>query len=305
MTTFAPAPQPLVLAPTLEDALALAAELVERADALAGALDLDGIDLPDLGGGEVDAARLQALPPLYLASELEEARLVPAAETLAALYVSGGIAADVGEAGDLLVDLWRARNERFNREERQAFFRRLFGGSSGGPSLAVDEPANDDFEGLLIDLAAAIHRLDPAGGSGLGDAVALRTSATLVGASLSSRRAGIPEPAARELLAAVREALAIFKQPQIQRAVGALGPWGAVGAVAQRYLREEVEVPLHVERARTGLVLLAWLAETASGGGSPAGLPSPEVRAAAQTWLEATLSLHERENRGSRAAAVV
>jgi hypothetical protein len=302
MATFAPAPQPLVLAPTLEDALAFAAELCVRADAFAGLLGLDEIDLPDLGGGEVDAARLQALPPLYLASELEEARLVPAAETLAALYVSGGIAGDLGEAGELLVGLWRSRNERFNREERQAFFRRLFGSGSGdGPSLAVDEPANGDFEALLIDLAAAIYRLDPEGRSGLGDAVALRTSATLVGASLSDRRVGVPEPAARELLAAVNEALAIFKQPPIQRAVGALGPWSAVAAVARRYLREQVEVPLHVERARTGLVLLAWLAETAGGGGSPAALPGPEVRAAAQSWLEATLSLHERE---SAAAAV-
>ena len=178
-----------------------------------------------------------------------------AAETLAALYVSGGIAGDLGEAGDLLVGLWRSRNDRFNREERQAFFRRLFGGGSGdGPSLAVDEPTNEDFEALLIDLAASIHRLDPEGRSGLGDAVALRTSATLVGASLSDRRVGIPEPAARELLAAVNEALAIFKQPPIQRAVGALGPWSAVAAVTRRYLREQVEVPLHVERARTGLV---------------------------------------------------
>ena len=290
MTTFAPSPQRRLAAPTLEDALALATELVGYA-----ALDLDAIDLPDLGGSEVDAARLQALPPLYLASELEEARLVPAADTLGYLFLTCGLGADVGEAGDLLLALWRSRNQRFSRGERQAFFRRLFG-SAAGPSLTVDEPANEDFEGLLIDLAAAIHRLEPYRGSGLGDAVSLRTAATMVAASLSARRAGIPEPAARELVAAVKDALDIFKRQEVQRAVGALGTWGAVSATARRYLREEVEVPLHVERARTGLVLLAWLAETAAGGSPPATLPSPEVRAAAQTWLEATLSLHEREN---------
>jgi hypothetical protein len=293
MATLA-GPAPLTLrAPSLEDALALAAALVGRSEALAGSLaELETIDLPELGGGEIDVSRLQSLPPLYLASELEQARLVAAAETLAALYVSGGLVADLGEAGELLVVLWRSRNERFSREERQAFFRRLFGTGSG-PSLA-GKPDNIDFEALLIDLAAAIHGLDAVGGGGLREAVSLRTSARLVGASLSGRAWGVPEPAARELLAAVNDALAIFKQPTVQRAVGALGPWGAVAAVARRHLREEVDVPLHVERARTGLVLLAWLAEALVGSDGTATLPSAEIRVAAQTWLEATLALHER-----------
>jgi hypothetical protein len=282
---------------SLDASLALAQRLVDDFESFATALDgFDPIDLPPLLGGELDQARLRSLGPMYLASELEAARLVPAAETLAALFVSGGLP-DVGRAGDLLVALWRSRNDRFNREERAAFFSRLFG-SGSGPVLALPEPTNESFEALLIDLAAAVHRADatfPYPDGAPSDA-GLRTAAALVGASLSSRRSGIPEQAAAELLAAVKEALEIFKQPEVQAAVGALGPWGAVAAVVRRYLREDVDVVPHVERARSGLALLAWLAESAPvlGGAGAFPRPTPEVRAAAQSWLQATLALQER-----------
>jgi hypothetical protein len=291
---------------SFEASLALAQRLVDDFESFAASLgDLDPIDLPPVLGGELDQARLRSLGPMYLAAELEAARLVPAAETLAALFVSGGLPDVAGRAGELLVALWRARNERFNREERAAFFNRLFGTGSG-PVLAVPEPTNVSFESELIDLAASIHRLDSTFPyrEGIPSDAGLRTAATLVGASLSSRRSGIPEQAAADLLAAVKEALEIFKQPEVQTALGALGSWGAVAAVVRRYLREEVDVALHVERARSGLALLAWLAESAPvlGGAGALPLPGPEVRAAAQSWLQATLALQERSTGAASAA---
>jgi len=64
----APAAAPRTLAlepPSLDDALALAQRLVAAAGAYAAAFGgLDPIDLPSVGGGELDQARIRSLGPL-------------------------------------------------------------------------------------------------------------------------------------------------------------------------------------------------------------------------------------------------
>ena len=104
----------------LERALAVALGLAQAGEALALQLDLpslDPIDLPPVVGTDADQARLRTVPPLYLAGELEAAQLLPAAEALAGVFVSGGIQADVGHAADRVIAFWRARHERFSPEE--------------------------------------------------------------------------------------------------------------------------------------------------------------------------------------------
>src|SRR5712691_6383604 len=123
-----------------------------------------GIDLPPESSSPADQQSLRGLASMYLASELEGAGLVPAVEALAG---------DVGPAGAMLVEFWRTRSQRFTAAERQAFFGRLFG-HAAGPTLAGPGGRNDEFEGLMINLTEAIHKLyptsvvDPGGGSDAG-----------------------------------------------------------------------------------------------------------------------------------------
>jgi hypothetical protein len=283
----------------LERALVVAIGLAHAAEDLALQLDLpslDPLDLPPVVGTEADQARLRSIPPLYLASELEAAQLLPAAEAFAGIFASGGIQADVGPAADRVIAFWRGRHDRFAPEERRAFFARLFGGP--GPALAGHGSVNDAFEGLLVDVAQAVAELQPQRGFPPLPAaeLTLRAAASELAANLATRTAGIPEPTARTILVAIAEALALFKEPAVQAALGTRSPWAAVRAAAQRYLQVEPWVEAHVRRGKGGMVVLAWLAEavTTLDTSRPLAQPDALTIAAAADWLEASLALQRR-----------
>lgn len=260
------------------------------------------MDLPPVVGSIEDQARLELVTPLYLVAELDAAQLLIGAEMLSGLVASGGLTADLGPSASPLITFWRTRNDRFTTDERRALFARLFGGpaATGGPTLAVRRggSVNDSFEPLLADVAAAMSDLTTEPGhTARGAALALRTSSLQLAANLVDRSTGIPDLAARELLATVREALNIFEQPQVQAVLRARSVWDAVREAARRYLRRDPPVAVHVTRGKSGLVLLGWLADalpTLSGDDALMGRRSTEAIGAATAWMQATLALHER-----------
>ena len=287
----------------IDRTLALAFRLLDAAEAFAAAFalsELGDLELPPTVGSEADQAQLRAAAPLYLASELEAARLLPAVEMLAGLFASGGLSTDLGPAATLLNAFWRARKDRFSQPERRAFFARLFGANSG-PSLADSAGRNTAFEMRMIDLTEALYKLDehPGFGSGAGpyEATRLRTAASQLAANLIPRSGGMTSFAARDILATTQEALTILKQASVQQAVGARSVWGAVRNLTERYLNEQVDISVHVTRGKSGVIVLAWLAEVLpqlhSYGGSFAPPDHPVIPAAAG-WLQASLSLEEQ-----------
>src|SRR5437870_1020484 len=107
----------------IERALALGFRLLEAAKVYARSLaELGEIDLPPISGSNVVQANLRAIAPLYLASELEEACLLPAVEILARLFASGAIATDTGPATASLMVFWKERREQFSAAERTSLF---------------------------------------------------------------------------------------------------------------------------------------------------------------------------------------
>jgi hypothetical protein len=284
----------------LERSLAFALELAVASESIVLGLDIEPIELPPAIGTELDAARLRGAGPLYLAAELESARLVPVAETLAALFASGAIQADLGDAAQHLINFWRGRRDRFTAEERAAFFARVFGRPSP-QRLAVRDAFNAEFEGLMLELTEALLELERSGAIGLPQLSEhrLRASAARLAENLLARNRGIPEPAARELIGTINAALAILRVPAVQTALGARSVWTAVEQAARRYLGEDPHVSLHVERGRAGLDVLAWLARSAAGleGTAMLAPPGPDVLAGAGAWLRATLALAENDRR--------
>jgi hypothetical protein len=255
-------------------------------------------DLPPVVGSDADRAVLRSVPVLYFASELEEARLMTAAETLAGLFVSGGLHSDVGPAASrLLVEFWQRRHERFAAPERQAFYAHLFG-SPLGPPLANEKGRNTEFESLMIDLCEALYKADedPGFQGGYDTEVPIRERASQLAANLLPRAGGMATFAAGELLDTIGKAVALFKQVPLQQALGSHGLWGAVQTVSQSYLGEAVDVDSHVRRGKTGMLVLAWMTENlpllGDNGHRLLG-PGDPVMSAAGTWLEASLTLHE------------
>jgi hypothetical protein len=283
---------------TLEQALSYGLALVATVDAFAAAFDLPDLELPPSGGNAADRAALRVTAPLYLASELESARLLPAVETIAGLFATGGIDADLGDAAALLMKFWKKRHQRFTRRERESFFARLFG-AHAEVELATEAARNEEFEALMIALCDELWKLAPTPvlpGLMRPSEARARVAARLVAENLLPRTGGIAAFAAGEILAATQEALEILKAPAIQRLFASRTVWGAVQEIARRYLREHVPVSAHVNRAKEGQVILAWLADRLPEiEGSARLLQGDEpVIEAAHAWMEASLSLAER-----------
>jgi hypothetical protein len=284
----------------VERSLALGFRLLAAAESFAAAFaELGDIELPPVVGSDADQAGLRAAAPLYLASELESALLLPAVETLAGLFASGALAVDSGAAPEQLRDFWRGRKERFSAAERAAFFARLFG-SAAGSTLAGPHGRNDAFEGLMIDLTEALSRIGeqyPVGlAYGSHEETRILATAAQLAANLAPRSGGMTAFAARDILSTTQQALEILNQPEVQHALGARSVWTAVRIVAERYLDESPDIPSHVTRGKSGLLVLAWLAETLprlSGLGPGLAAPNDPVVGAATNWLQASLSLAE------------
>ncbi len=287
------------LDPALEIALQRAEQLVAQAHTVAFALDeIDAIELPPSAGAVVDQAQLRAIATLYLASELEDADVLGAAEALTRLARSGSLAVDLGEAARLLQELWRQRNERANEAERRGFFSALFG-APGGIDHS-EQPPNREFEDRLIDLCEALYKLDEQASNsdwgGVAQQARVRAAAQRLLANLVRVSSGLTVFLAQEVLAAVKQALAILAHRAVKSAFGARDVWGVVAAVARLARRPRMDPALHVRRGQAGMTLLSWLAEAApflEQGGKPLVSLNHPVIPAAVDWLEASLALGE------------
>lgn len=280
----------------MESTLALGERLLAAVEAFALQCEaLGDIELPPAVGAESDQAVLRALAALYFAAELEETRLLSAVETLAGVFVSGGLPGNLGPAAPMLAEFWRKRQERFNEAQRCAIFAHVFG-YVNGPSLATPgHGSNAAFETLLFDLAEDLTPENPATPNA---DLQIRMSARQLAANLIARGGGITVFAAGDLLSAIKTALEILKQPAIQHAVGANSVWLAVRSLAQSYLNEQPEIGAHTVRAKAGMLLLAWLAEALprlEQTSTPLISASNQVIGAAFSWLQATLDLAEQE----------
>jgi hypothetical protein len=150
----------------------------------------------------------------------------------------------------------------------------------------------------MIDLAEALYRF---GSDRMGplpaNAERIRQAAATLAANLSPRSGGMTAYAAHDLLETIAAAIQIFKQPAVQAALGARSVWTAVRSASERYLHSDVDIDAHVTRGKAGQLLLAWLAETVPRLGDVAPVMGPDdpAIAAAAAWLEASLSIRERE----------
>jgi len=137
---------------TVEAVLKDAEKLLLSAESHALMLaELGEIELPP--AARVEPLQLRAIASLYLASTLEAAGLIQAADDLTRM-VRSGLVRDLGEATQLVVDFWEARNERASESERLALFGRLFGSPAGPVDTAGG--LNEAFEELLLDLCDTI-----------------------------------------------------------------------------------------------------------------------------------------------------
>lgn len=309
---IAPPPAAMTLAGDAPRADAELAQAIAEADHQTAAalgtgyavgLDVLGdIDLPPGAEEQVDRAQMRALGALYLAADLESARVIAAAERLAALAATGAVNLDLGGAAPLLHQFWRRREERIDAAERAAFFSRLFG-TSYGPAPA-DGVANMDFEPLMLDLCESLYRLDELASGRLQGGIAqqsrLRAAARNLISNLVLAGGGITAFLAAEVVRVLKEALAILTHEDLRGIFMARDVWGVVAGIDRLARVRGGDPRPFVRRGRAGMTVIVWLADAAEALATP-GRPlvrlDHPVVASAIEWLQSSLTIIERQER--------
>jgi hypothetical protein len=271
----------------LRSALTHAFALLRQAEACSVALaDLGDIELPSRSeASDADRGTMRAVATLYLASELESAMLIPAVEIFCNLAMTGGVTAELGDASGLIATFWQHRTERFTAAERRAFFDHLF---------------DEEFETRFIDLCEALYKLDEnavnASYGGPQQQTRLRIATTSIVDLTLKHGGGLNAYVARDCLSTSQSALTLLNHPRVQQAFGVHAPWDVVRTVASRYMQAEPAIESHVGRGRSGVIVLAWVADVLpllSQSTTPVlGLGDPVI-AAAFEWLQTSLDLTE------------
>lgn len=256
------------------------------------------LDLPELPpAARADALQLRAVASLYLASTLEAAGLIQAADDLTRLIRTGAVSGDLGEAASDVEDFWADRNNRASEAERLALFGRLFGAPIGPDDIAGG--TNSEFEESLLDLCDAIMKAIDGGSQGRVHAAASRLAENVAAASNN-----MVQMLAREILDSLGRAVAILNHPAVRTMLGGRTMWDAVAAIDRRFRRPPRPTLTHLRRGRAGMAVLAWLADNSEqlghGGGALVANGDVVVDAAID-WIDETLSIVRGDSGGAPA----
>jgi hypothetical protein len=292
----------------LLDSLHRAEQLVAHASSVAQALADIGIDLPPVASTATNTAQLRAVAGLYFAAELDAAGLIAAAEALGSLRGAGGSPFSLGSAAPDVARFWQGRHTRATVDERGALFAQLFGTDTG--VRAADHPGNEDFQTGMIELAEALYKLDEAADNPQWGSIAqqarLRAAAQGVADGLAYAATGLTVFMAQDILATLKQALAIFHHADLRLILGARDIWGAVADALRLAQIPATQAALHASRAASGMAILAWLADAvphlAVTAGPLVALDHPVIPAAVE-WLEVSLKIGEAAARPQLAAA--
>lgn len=266
---------------------------IEDAHALLLSAELHATMLAELGLPELpaapraDAMQLRAVASLYLASTLEAAGLIQAADDLTRLARTGALSGDLGEAGQLVETFWSGRNERASEPERLALFGRLFGAPAGPDDLSGG--ANSGFEEMLLDLCDAIMKAIDGGSQGR-----VRAAAALLAENVAHASNDMVQILARDILDSLGAAIAILNHPDVRAMLAARTMWDAVAAIDRRFRRASRPTLTHLRRGRAGMAVLAWLADKIDSlDDAPGALVTNGdlVVDAAIDWVDETLSI--------------
>lgn len=211
--------------------------------------------LPELPPADrADAMQLRAVASLYLASTLEAAGLIQAADDLTRLLRTGAVHGDVGAAMPLVDAFWGDRNNRASEAERLAMFGRLFGAPAGPDDIAGG--ANSGFEEMLLDLCDAIMKAVDGGSQGR-----VRALAAQLAENIAHAANDMVQMLAREILDSLGQAIAILNHDAIRTMLRARTMWDAVAMIDRRFRRPGRPTLTHLRRGRAGMAVLAWLAD--------------------------------------------
>ena len=212
---------------------------------------LGDIDLPAPALPPRNATVLAVLPTLYWVQGLDQAGLLKAADTVAALWASGAINVSLPDRGQALQAFWKARRERLTADERAHLLGLVFDAR--------------DFEPAMRRLCQALVALaDNAGQRDIREEVGLQQAASQLLDLCGSRLEGAPTIAAADLFAQTRAAVDLLSARALQAAFAVRDFYSLIELGDRATARPAGRARRLAERAQAGAAVLRWLAVAAA-----------------------------------------
>ena len=211
--------------------------------------------------GDIVAANLRALQPIYFAAILEEARGFDVVERLVTMFASGMLPLGPERTGAMLYKYWKGDYRRLTTEQRRTVYARVFGMPGGEAGVMSNREFNDlwmRFVSIVGMYSAELQSIPPEERSVSEEEVLI--SGRDLAMNLSNHGDGLPWFAASDFKAEVQQAMELLSSAELQIAFGAKTPWEVIYNVASSELGAALNVSRAHIRAQSGTIIIRWLA---------------------------------------------
>jgi hypothetical protein len=209
---------------------------------------------------------IQALGPIYEPAMLEEMQAFDVADRLLELHQQGLLPVGRPGAGDVLDEHWKRSRARVSKADRQRAAVRAFGFASGDDAgIAPNREFNDLWMRFVSSVSAFARELTVdavrPGPSQAARQERVRKAARDLAANLSQHGYGLANFEAVDLQRQIDDLIKVLSDPEIRRAYGARDVTQLVDRVSALELGGlRAQRFGHLARARTGAIVIAWLA---------------------------------------------
>jgi hypothetical protein len=253
------------------------------------------INLPDLeepADIEIVSSNLHAVQAIYFSYMLEEMHLFQVVDRIVDLFRQGMIPLGKGKAGDFMYQYYKNSATRITESERRDLYMRAFGAPGGDPNANLP---NRDFNDLWLRFVSSVSSfarqitVERLLRSTIPLAVSqeqVRKAGRDLAANLSLHGYGIAYFAATELQNSIMQFISLLSDREVTGAFGARDMWQVIDQVNTNYLGGPRNTQRYRTQARSGAVVIRWLANNGqrltSGNGTDVisidALTSPQLR---------------------------
>ena len=217
--------------------------------------------LSDDATGDIVAANLRALQPVYFAAILEEAKGFDVVERLVTMFAGGTLPLGHERTGAMLYKYWKGDYKRLTAEQRRAVYARAFGLPGGDASVMANREFNElwmRFVSIVGMYSAELQSMPPEERSISPEEVLI--SGRDLALNLSMYGDGLAWFAASDFKAEVQQAMELLYSAELQIAFGAKTPWEVIYNVAASEWGAALNISRAHIRADSGVIIIRWLA---------------------------------------------
>jgi hypothetical protein len=232
------------------------------------------IDLPDLEkytDVDIQQDNLNAVKAIYFAAMMEEMKFFQVVDKIIELFQRGMLPFGKSTAGDQIYNYWRKAANRFTEIERRNLYARIFG-LPGGDS--TQSSPNREFNDLWLRFISSVANfvrqttVDDMLRSGLRPFAISQEGARKAGRDLASNLSlhgyGVAHFAAADMQSQLNEIKDLLCDKEMQSAYGARDLWQVIDQISTLELGGPRNTSRYRTMARSGAVIIAWLANHAS-----------------------------------------